>query len=386
RRRIHKLLMKLSLKYDILPASLFIHGVKYSGGECHSSGSFADIYVGDLNGRTVALKRLRMFQMIDESKSTQLKRAFHHESLIWRGLDHEHVLSFLGVDNAVFKRSPCMVLPWMELGNVRHASVQLRKSHSGPEMVIQTLTWIHQITLGLSYLHKEGIVHGDLRGPNILVDADRTVKLGDFGLAVFAEGASRNYGSTRGGNARWLAPELIYPEHFGLTSDRPTYAGDVFALGCVCVELVTNQAPYSGTSDNQVIARVPHGLRPNRPTFPDGSKVPDSLWSTVTLCWQETPSHRPSIPALVEATRGLITARDITPPDLEDVESENPRAKPLELLKDPLLGERAVDSTIHPWAGDRHDWQEYLLEKTLMPTQNMQPWSRSHLLPIDPPI
>lgn len=109
--------------------------------------------------------------------------------------------------------------------------------------------------MGLAYLHNEGIVHGDLRGvrfqstmklslqtkgifqPNILVDIDRTVKLADFGLAVFAEGASRNYGSTRGGNARWLAPELIYPEHFGLTSDRPTRTGDVFALGCVCVEV-----------------------------------------------------------------------------------------------------------------------------------------------------
>ena len=74
RQRIHRLLVKLSLKYNILPASLFIRGVKFSGGECHGSGSFADIFLADLDGVRVALKRLRMFQMIDESKKAQLKR------------------------------------------------------------------------------------------------------------------------------------------------------------------------------------------------------------------------------------------------------------------------------------------------------------------------
>jgi len=317
RRRIHRLLVKLSLKYNVLPASLFLHGVKFSGEECHSSGSFADIYLGELDGSQVALKRLRMFQMVDESRRTQLQRAFHHESLIWRGLDHPHILPFLGVDNSVFKRSPCMVSPWMGYGNVRSAAHQLRSSLPTPAMVTQLLTWVHQITLGLAYLHSEGIVHGDVRGPNILVDSDRSAKLTDFGLAVFSEGASRSYGSTRGGNARWLSPELIYPELFNLSSDRPTCASDVFALGCVCVELITFQAPYSGISDNQVIARVPLGLRPERPQFADGSDIPDALWSTITLCWQTDASHRPGAEALTEATKSLITQRAITPPNIE---------------------------------------------------------------------
>lgn len=74
RRRIHRLLVKLSQRYTLLPASLFIQGVKFRGGECHSSGSFADIYLAELNEWTVALKRLRMFQMIDESKRSKLQR------------------------------------------------------------------------------------------------------------------------------------------------------------------------------------------------------------------------------------------------------------------------------------------------------------------------
>lgn len=66
--------MKLSLKHNKLPASLFLRGVKFSGGDSHGSGSFADIYLGELDGAVVALKRLRVFQMVEESKREQLRR------------------------------------------------------------------------------------------------------------------------------------------------------------------------------------------------------------------------------------------------------------------------------------------------------------------------
>ncbi|TCD64008.1 hypothetical protein EIP91_004676 [Steccherinum ochraceum] len=374
RKHLQRLLVKFSLKHGILPASLFLSGVKLFGDECHSMGSFADIYIGDLGGTKVALKRLRMFSMIEESKRAQLRRSFHHESLIWRGLSHPHVLSFFGVNDTAFKRSPCMVSPWMELGNIRSAADHLRQSLPAQAMVTQTLTWIQQITSGLAYLHSEEIVHGDLRGPNILVDSDKMIKLADFGLAVFAEGASRNYGSTRGGNARWLSPELIHPELFGLSSDRPTYSSDVFALGCVCVEICTSQAPYAGISDHQVIARVPYGLRPARPNFPDNTDLPDALWSTIMLCWTHTAVERPTALSLVETTKACITRRELTPPLDDNVLSHDAVAA----AADNVLGERIVESTVHAWAGDRSDWQEYLQERKRAKSGSSPQWSRSH--------
>lgn len=73
--------------------------------------------------------------------------------------------------------------------------------------------------------------------PNILVDHNYRARLADFGLSVLAEATSQNYASNRGGNARWLAPELIHPERFCLDTTRPTYASDVFSFGCVIVEV-----------------------------------------------------------------------------------------------------------------------------------------------------
>ena len=72
---------------------------------------------------------------------------------------------------------------------------------------------------------------------NILVDDDLHIKLADFGLSVFADGSSRSYASMRGGNPRWLAPELIDPDEFGLDSQRPTFCSDVYSFACVLIEV-----------------------------------------------------------------------------------------------------------------------------------------------------
>ena len=62
-------------------------------------------------------------------------------------------------------------------------------------------------------------------------------RIADFGLAVFADGASRTFGSVRGGNIRWLAPEIMDPNHFKNTSTRPTCAADIYSFACLLVEV-----------------------------------------------------------------------------------------------------------------------------------------------------
>ena len=108
---------------------------------------------------------------------------------------------------------------------------------------------------GLQFLHEEGIVHGDLHGVgltiviqtiysrvllqgNVLIDDDDTARVTDFGMALIAEATSYQYASVHGGGAtRWQAPELIDPEEFGFQSSRPTFASDIYAFACVCVEV-----------------------------------------------------------------------------------------------------------------------------------------------------
>lgn len=74
---------------------------------------------------------------------------------------------------------------------------------------------------------------------NVLVDGDENICLTDFGLSVFQQEANETYGSTRAGNVRWLAPELIDPDRFQgeYARGRPTCASDIYSFACVCVEV-----------------------------------------------------------------------------------------------------------------------------------------------------
>ncbi|THH32590.1 hypothetical protein EUX98_g1593 [Antrodiella citrinella] len=279
---------------------LFISVTECSKGSI-GGGGFADIYKGIFNEQRVALKRLRVFMMTEESRRPEMMKAFYHECLLWRNLSHKHILPILGIDNQLFNGSLCMVMPWMEHGNIRTVIDVMRNqgSKSPADLQLQVYHWMAEIVSGLAYLHEEGIAHGDV---NILIDDSYHVHLADFGLAVFADGASNNYGSMRGGALRWLSPELIDPEELGLESSRPTYASDIYSFAC----LYTSQSPFFGMPDGTVLVRVLAGKRPKRPTFHGGVEMTDALWDILNRCWAQSASDRPLASEIVT----LIDALD----------------------------------------------------------------------------
>ncbi|THH22369.1 hypothetical protein EUX98_g8218 [Antrodiella citrinella] len=275
RARLRRLSLKLVLQYDKMPSALFLSGVQCHDREASVGGGFADVYCGTFGNMKVALKVLRAFKMSPDTAKIRLKRAdehvkaFYRESLLWQDLAHPHILPFLGVSEGVFKHSVCMVLPWMENDNVLNFMDKMKESGAlssqNHDAVINQ--WCYETALGLAYLHEEGIVHGDLRGANILVDENLSLRLTDFGMSVIAEGTGYNYGSDRGGAKRWLAPELISPEQFYLTSSRPSYASDVYSFALTTVELYTGKPPFGALKEHQIIHRVLQGQRPARPTI-----------------------------------------------------------------------------------------------------------------------
>ena len=125
---------------------------------------------------------------------------------------------------------------------------------------------------GLKYMHDLRVVHGDLKGvqtflklytsalmslpspqANVLINGDRRACIADFGLSTItgvatAAGASRTslisndtlMSFTGGGTRRWMSPELLHPERFGMSvseDNRPTRQSDCYALGMVIYEV-----------------------------------------------------------------------------------------------------------------------------------------------------
>ncbi|KAJ7719636.1 kinase-like domain-containing protein, partial [Mycena maculata] len=211
------------------------------------------------------------------------------EALVWKDLHHPHILPFLGIDRDSFPSSLCMVSPWMEHGTIlNHLKA---RGHANVDKLL------FEIAQGLQYLHSRNIVHGDLRGANILINEDWSACLADFGLSVFSNATSSMHTSNRAGSVFWMAPELIAPEHFGLEFAR-TPASDVYAFGCVCVELYTGRAPFAELSEAAALLKIINGKRVARPTGTPA--MSDIVWQRVSTYWAENPTTRPMTDVVVQ--------------------------------------------------------------------------------------
>ncbi|MEK7724128.1 MAG: serine/threonine-protein kinase, partial [Acidobacteriota bacterium] len=125
----------------------------------------------------------------------------------------------------------------------------------------------------VGYAHKNLVVHRDLKPTNILVKADGTVKLLDFGIAKLlqTEELPATTGTTFGGNA--LTPEYASPEQ--INGENITVASDVYSLGVVLYELLTGNRPHNfkGKSLNEILQIISK----NEPKAPNISTEIDAI-------------------------------------------------------------------------------------------------------------
>jgi len=139
------------------------------------------------------------------------------------------------------------------------------------------------------------VVHGDLKGPNILINDSGRACLADFGLASITSDPLSVNASTSGathGSARWMAPELLNPEHPDQDVNRPTEASDIWALAMVMVEVLGGHVPFHEFRNEVVIFKVMAGVRPERPV---NAAMTDDIWEMVQSCWNQDPAKRPKI-------------------------------------------------------------------------------------------
>ncbi|KAG7098236.1 hypothetical protein E1B28_000200 [Marasmius oreades] len=217
RSSIFKIMLKLSKHSDVTPECLNIKNVTREGEHPIGAGGFGDVWKGKVRQTIVCLKVVRNFQQGNESNSQDLLKQFKREAILWKQLEsHPNILPFFGMydwDGAPGKL--CLVSPWMEGGNLAHY-LNPRPPKMKPVVDHTTLvTLAYDVASGLEYLHDRKIVHGDLKGVNILI---RTLKplracIGDFGLSRVSDDHAISLSTTSQsrveGTLRWLAPELL---------------------------------------------------------------------------------------------------------------------------------------------------------------------------------
>lgn len=182
-----------------------------------ASGDFATVYRGRDRelGREVAIKQIHQ-QFLNDPR--QLER-YWREAQLLASLQHPNILT---IYDLVRSRG------WLILELMR-GSLQ-RSIQIGPIDLDYLRAVLLQSLSALNFLHVNGIIHGDVKPSNLLVDPQNRVKLGDFGLA---RRASSEQGSLLKGTTKYMAPELV-SNQFGPIGP----ASDLYSLGFAAYELM----------------------------------------------------------------------------------------------------------------------------------------------------
>jgi serine/threonine-protein kinase len=163
----------------------------------------------------------------------------------------------------------------------------------------EVLTVLVRVAEALSAAHGQRISHRDLKPANIIVEGERIV-LFDLGLAVRETPETTEQEVS--GSAHYMSPEVILGDVAAGEGARV----DLYALGVIAFELLTNRTPFAGSSTKEVLSNHLFAAIPDPRTF--RSDVPEKLATLVTRLLAKDPKARPpSARAVVTELRSMLT-------------------------------------------------------------------------------
>lgn len=265
--------------------------VELQGKYYFAIGEHADVWEGKMNNKKVAVKILRGGSSGNPEFQAKFRKRLEREARIWLSLKHPNVAEFYGLAFNI-GHMPALILAFYGNGTV----VEYAKNKDN-DVRVEVVT---QVAQGLEYLHGMSVVHGDLRGSNILVDADERPRICDCGLAFIIEPSEFTSIKTAG-PCRWTAPEIMSPPEDATSVNSTalfTEESDIYAFGMTTLEIFTGQIPFNERrNDSSVIFAVLGG---GRPVLPASIKERKSLARLVQECWDQEPGRRPTSRAVTE--------------------------------------------------------------------------------------
>eukprot|EP00397_Hematodinium_sp_SG-2012_P005389 GEMP01005408.1.p1 GENE.GEMP01005408.1~~GEMP01005408.1.p1 ORF type:complete len:954 (+),score=118.76 GEMP01005408.1:30-2864(+) len=254
-----------------------------------SAGGFGTVYEGFWSKKgKIALK-----EMWGETTGRNLAELLK-EATVSASLDHKNICKFLGIaQNLPFTRYILYeYLPWslFDLIHIPRSIFDDRPKLNEPKRLVLAMC----IASGVAYMHSLGVIHADLKSPNVLVShgpegQDITAKLCDFGHAAVRP-LPRPH--SRLGTPHWAAPEALRGEGI-------SYPSDVWAFGVICWEMLTGKVPFGGLSTGAVTAAVGWGGK----TPADTDKRHCVLGQIATDCMRSLAAERPPISDLATKLR-----------------------------------------------------------------------------------
>lgn len=242
-------------------------------------GGLALVYEGlDLRyGERIAVKTLKP----NYQRDTETRERFRREGRMMGFVRHPNLVERVGLFEE--KTGTWLVMEYVDGRNVH----QLLRDEGplDPETVFFLL---EQIGEALSAMHRSQIVHLDVKPQNLILQADGTMTLIDFGLAQFADRPQELVGGIAFGTVAYLAPEQA-------RSETVTAATDIYALGCVVYEMLTGCPPFSASGEGQkeriIDQHLNHLPLPASDVRPE-LQVPDWMDEILDVAMAKDPADR----------------------------------------------------------------------------------------------
>ncbi|GAB2282343.1 serine threonine-protein kinase [Dionaea muscipula] len=279
-------------------------------------GTYGTVYKGAYDGQDVAVKVLDWGEegVNTAAEIAAIRASFKQEVSVWHKLEHPNVTKFIGAsmgtsnlkaptnnnntpsrnESSFPSEACCVIVEYLPAGTLKNYLFRNRKRKLAIKVVIQLAL---DLSRGLSYLHKQKIVHRDVKSENMLLDSQRNLKIADFGVArVEAQNPRDMTGET--GTLGYMAPEVLDGKPYNRKCD-------VYSFGICLWEIYCCDMPYPNLSFAELsVAVVRQNVRPEIPRC-----CPSSLASIMKKCWDANPDKRPDMDEVVKLLEAVDTSK-----------------------------------------------------------------------------
>jgi serine/threonine protein kinase len=227
-----------------------------------------------LLGRLVAIKTINM--ALEEDGVTFYEARFQQEARAAGGLNHPNIVTIHDIGKS--GDTAYMSMEFLD-------GVELRSllTPGQPLELARAVSVAAQVAEGLAYAHERGVVHRDIKPPNIMVIGHGAVKITDFGIARMRSSQVQTQTGTALGSPKYMSPEQVLGK-------RAEHQSDIFSLGIILYEMLTGAAPFSG----ETLAALMYQTLNVAPPAPSAvnAAVPEVLDAIVAKALAKTAEER----------------------------------------------------------------------------------------------
>ena len=305
-------------------------GERYEIEEKIGSGGMAEVYRAHdkLLDRPVAVKILHEAYRSD----AEFIEKFHREAKAAARLSHPNIVNIydVGVDDG----DQFIVMEYVQ-GN----SLKDKIRETGPLDILTATKIAKDIACGLAHAHANNLVHCDIKPHNILMTPEGRAKIADFGIARAITESTMTYGGSVIGSVHYFSPEQA-------EGGAVTPKSDVYSLGIVIYEMLTNRLPFNG--ENAVAIAMKHVEEDPVPPSSFRPQIPPMLEAVVLRAMNKNPDLRLSSFDMIQALSNIEANLSLTQTEDPDATQILPRAKAAKLPPRRNIRQTAAESQPRP--------------------------------------